>query len=333
MRQFIVAALFVALAAVSASFAAAQVIITPVTKAFSDYVQLTTVNTAAPAAGDCNAADETGRIYIDSTNDVYYFCSGASGWVSLSGGATTLTWPVVVPNGGAIQTGQTAGNTVLFQGYDTSGTPQYRTVARVNAAAGVPTWTFDVAPRVGLAATYDSLILSPVAKGDNQFDGTVTSEDLTAARTWTLPNTTGTVALAPDYAQLYFVDKTDNLAIAATYTLVTTFDTSIASGITVDASKDFVTIAKTGIYLISTQVSFNGENAKAYDCAVHKNDNTELNEVHFSRTMGAAAAIGSASAVGIVSLAATDTIRLKCLAGGTDTMVPRDGQLVVTQIR
>lgn len=43
-------------------------------------IQLGAVNTTAPAAGDCNAAEETGKVYWDSTNDNIYICSGASGW-------------------------------------------------------------------------------------------------------------------------------------------------------------------------------------------------------------------------------------------------------------
>lgn len=144
-----------------------------------------------------------------------------------------------------------------------------------------------------------------------------------------------TVAFVPDYGATTFVDKTDNLVVGdvGAYTTVTTFDTSTGSGITWDGGKDIATIAKTGIYQVFFQFSFNGSNSKAYDCALHKNDTTEVNEVHFSRTLGAAAAIGSASASGIISLAATDTLRVKCEAGGGDTMVPRDGQFTIVQLR
>jgi hypothetical protein len=38
------------------------------------------VGTAAPAAGDCDAAGETNRVLYDATADNLYVCSGASGW-------------------------------------------------------------------------------------------------------------------------------------------------------------------------------------------------------------------------------------------------------------
>lgn len=47
---------------------------------FSVNIQLSAVNTSAPAGTDCDAAGETGKVYWDSTNDNLYICSGASGW-------------------------------------------------------------------------------------------------------------------------------------------------------------------------------------------------------------------------------------------------------------
>jgi hypothetical protein len=44
------------------------------------------------------------------------------------------------------------------------------------------------AVHVGAATTYDRILIEPVAKGANQFDGTITSADLTAARQWKLPD-------------------------------------------------------------------------------------------------------------------------------------------------
>lgn len=50
------------------------------TQTFGVDIQISTVNTAAPAGTDCDAAGETGKYYWDSTNDNLYICSGASGW-------------------------------------------------------------------------------------------------------------------------------------------------------------------------------------------------------------------------------------------------------------
>jgi hypothetical protein len=51
-----------------------------VAQTFAVDIQISTVNTAAPAGTDCDAAGEVGKYYWDSTNDNLYICSGASGW-------------------------------------------------------------------------------------------------------------------------------------------------------------------------------------------------------------------------------------------------------------
>jgi hypothetical protein len=48
------------------------------------------------------------------------------------------------------------------------------------------------------AADADGLRLVPHAAGDNSFTGTLTSEDLTSNRTWTLPDKNGTIAMIAD---------------------------------------------------------------------------------------------------------------------------------------
>jgi len=62
-----------------------------------------------------------------------------TGVVYLKNGAIAGTTSITFATGGALRTGTTAADTLLIQGYDTSGTPQYRTVATVTAVAGVPT--------------------------------------------------------------------------------------------------------------------------------------------------------------------------------------------------
>ena len=47
---------------------------------FSVDIQLSAVNTAAPAGTLCDVAGEVGKVYFDSTNDILWICSGASGW-------------------------------------------------------------------------------------------------------------------------------------------------------------------------------------------------------------------------------------------------------------
>ena len=55
-----------------------------VAQTFAVDIQITTVNTAAPAGTLCDVAGEVGKVYFDSTGDVLWLCSGASGWRQIS---------------------------------------------------------------------------------------------------------------------------------------------------------------------------------------------------------------------------------------------------------
>lgn len=55
-----------------------------VAQTFAVDIQISTVNTAAPGSTACDAAGEVGKVYWDSTNDVLWVCSGASGWRQIS---------------------------------------------------------------------------------------------------------------------------------------------------------------------------------------------------------------------------------------------------------
>jgi hypothetical protein len=50
------------------------------TQTFTLDPQFAAIHTGAPTSGACDAAGETGKIYWDSTNDILWLCSGASGW-------------------------------------------------------------------------------------------------------------------------------------------------------------------------------------------------------------------------------------------------------------
>ena len=51
-----------------------------VAQTFAVDIQVSTVNTAAPASAACDAAGEVGKLFFDSSADNLYICSGASGW-------------------------------------------------------------------------------------------------------------------------------------------------------------------------------------------------------------------------------------------------------------
>ena len=60
-----------------------------------------------------------------------------------------------------------------------------------SSAGGFSNFTFTI----GTVTTDDRIKILPVAMGSGTFDGSITSADLTAARTWTFPNATGVVTV------------------------------------------------------------------------------------------------------------------------------------------
>ncbi len=110
-----------------------------------DYLQLTTVNTSAAAAGDCDAAAETGRQYWDSTNDNFYICSGASGWVKVTSGV--LTYPGA---GLPVSTGSAWGTSLsstapIFTGSVTTGAIATQSVLKFQGTTDASPFTYAVA--------------------------------------------------------------------------------------------------------------------------------------------------------------------------------------------
>lgn len=152
-----------------------------------------------------------------------YVRSDASGttpglYVKLTGAATTTGWVAVLSSGAA---GPTTA-TYLTQTADSTLTAEQALGALATGLLKSTTTTGVVSIAVanadflapGDAATSDRLLVSPVAKGTNQYDGTFTSSDLTAARTWTFPDATGTVALV-GYGEMYAYENGTATTIAA----------------------------------------------------------------------------------------------------------------------
>lgn len=140
--------------------------------------------------------------------EVLTISSGVPAWGSSGAGAPCAT--CLVDNPGSTQTiiptaatatglsiRQANGGTAdVFEVSSFDGTTSYFRVdssGNVLLGSGVTSamGNLSIAP-----AGTDPIIIAPTVQGSNQFSGTITSSDLTADRTWTFPNESGTVCLA-----------------------------------------------------------------------------------------------------------------------------------------
>lgn len=144
----------------------------------------------------------------------------------------------------------------------------------------------------------------------------------------------GMHAPGPFYGAAYGADQSTAMTdIGTTYTTVTAFTASAGRGITWDAGNDIATITNAGIYFITVQASFSGTGSSEFECAIHTADTTEEDEVHLSRKLGTGGDVGSASANGVLTLAASATVRLKCKGDNAgDDMTPQDVQMTILKI-
>ena len=116
--------------------------------AIPDFIRLSTANTTAPAAGDCDAAAEVGRHYWDSTNDKYYVCSGASGWIQTGGiGAVSMIYPGA---GLPVSTGSAWGTSLsstapIFTASVTAGAIATQSVVKLQGTTDATPFTFTIA--------------------------------------------------------------------------------------------------------------------------------------------------------------------------------------------
>lgn len=107
-------------------------------------------------------------------------------------------------------------------------------------------------------ANADSIAILPAAGGGSAFTGTITSADLAAARTWTLPDATGTVALtATTEVPLTFSTGLTR----ATNTITANLATGVAGGQTATggtAASEILTLRGTS-HATKGKISFDGQ--------------------------------------------------------------------------
>ena len=139
--------------------------------------------------------------------------------------------------------------------------------------------------------------------------------------------------LALEFGQVYTTGGSGTQSPGASYVLCTQIDSNglSSSGITPDQANNKITIANTGIYLVALQISFVGNNNATTKARIYWNGVAQTH-LTLQRTMGAAAAVGSASVVGVVDVTsgATDLdVRIQTTAGVFDV---NELQLLVTRI-
>lgn len=154
-----------------------------------------------------SATNTLASLGIGATNEVLTVAGGVPVWASVTGGGGICPNCLVndpgstqtITPGSATATGlvvkQASGGSVdTFRVESFDGANVYFKIdstGNVTLGNQTSSGVFTVSP-----ASTDPISLSPVAQGAGQFTGTITSEDLTANRTWTFPNNSGIVCLA-----------------------------------------------------------------------------------------------------------------------------------------
>lgn len=115
----------------------------------------------------------------------------------------------------------------------------------------------------------------------------------------------GFMLLAGIYGGIHVHDSAvaQTIPTGATYTKLTCYtDNSTSNNMTPDAANDKVTITTAGVYLIACSCSFADDtNNVTWFVSPHLGD-VEIDSIHFTRKIGTAGDVGSASMSGILSV-------------------------------
>jgi hypothetical protein len=98
-----------------------------------------------------------------------------------------------------------------------------------------------------------------------------------------------------------------------------TADDSLVDGFTFDGTACTFTAMVSGIYYVSSAVSFSGNNNAVVTCSVHLN-NARYTRITFNRKLGATD-VGNAAMQGIITLAVGDAIDLRCTSDADATEI------------
>jgi len=270
-------------------------IITSITTGGSARYDGTLTNADLTLARTWTLPDKSGTVAMTSdipVSDNYQY------WVLQANGAAGSNITSMLPvsfNGSGIVTTSRSGNTITITGTEAdtlasvTGRGASTTVASLfTGGATIRGLIVDSA-----TATDDRILTSITTGGSARYDGTLTNVDLTAARTWTLPNATGTIALGTGTtSQLAYWTSTNTLG-SLDYS---GWDTNVSDDVT-----NFLGLTDTpgsysgsGNYLVrvnSTATALEFVEASAFTDTDNYVDSVDFNAVNGVLTLGRTGAL------------------------------------------
>jgi hypothetical protein len=143
-----------------------------------------------------------------------------------------------------------------------------------------------------------------------------------------------TISEAVDcYAEIYCKDaSTAQTVTASTPTKVDGFTTNgQSSNMTADASNDKLTVTHAGKYLVTLQCSFSGSSSSTVEIFIRSGSPVAETTVGFTRKLGTAGDVGSASCVGFIDCSVGDDIEAWVESDNT-SFTPQQMQLTAHRV-
>ncbi|PIR63573.1 MAG: hypothetical protein CO156_02890 [Candidatus Pacebacteria bacterium CG_4_9_14_3_um_filter_40_12] len=154
-----------------------------------------------------SGANTLAALGLGGDGEVLTVSSGSLAWGTVSGGgdvcptclvnnpgSTQTITPTNIGATGLVVKQASSGTADVFRVESTDGSNTFFKIdssGNVTLGSQTSSGVFTVSP-----VNTDPISISPVAQGAGQFTGTITSQDLTAGRTWTFPDASGIVCLA-----------------------------------------------------------------------------------------------------------------------------------------
>jgi hypothetical protein len=234
----------------------------------------------------------------------------------LIGGTSSAGFMLNTQGTGDLGTFYSEASNIVGIGFSPTITVPSRSVFKVNKT-GAATFGTSV-------STDDNLIIQPYTGGSNLFAGTVTSADLTAARTYTLPNASGTVA----------VSASGNIALSSAGDISFTGVLPVVNGGTGSSSQNWVDLtttqtvagAKTFSNIITGNAGINisgaaGRINESSNFATDINTGTSTGTVTIGGTGTQTISVGNGAGVKTVNLGSNNSTSSTNILSGTTSGV------------